>query len=395
MSVVRKERYSRHHTIHRDLIRNVRSPPASDVVDATRIRRVTVQSERSARIVRDSEPSTQSQLSVKSTYNNTLLKLRQETIDMTIDFYYIPGSAPCRIVLLTAKAVGVDLNLKLTNLFTGEHLKPEYIKLNPQHTVPTLNDNGFILTESRAIAGYLADQYGKNDSLYPKDPKKRAVVDQRLYFDIGTLYQRFSDYYYPIAFAGAPADAEKLKKLEEAFGFLDKFLEGQEWAAGNKITLADISLVATVSTADFGESDDPLYPRDPKKRALVDQRLYFDIGTLYQRFGDYCYPVIFNGAEFDPEKLAKLEEAVQFLDKFLEGQQWVAGSNLTIADISIVVTLSSAEVLGYSVNPSKYPNVSRWLIKAKKTIPGYAELNGPGLKDLKGLLDVAPGNKNK
>nr|CAD7451513.1 unnamed protein product [Timema bartmani] len=107
------------------------------------------------------------------------------------------------------------------------------------------------------------------------------------------------------------------------------------------------------------------------------------------------YPVIFNGAEFEPEKLAKLEEAVQFLDKFLEGQQWVAGSNLTIADISIVVTLSSAEVLGYSVNPSKYPNVSRWLIKAKKTIPGYAELNGPGLKDLKGLLDVAPGNKNK
>nr|CAD7423568.1 unnamed protein product [Timema monikensis] len=353
-----------------------------------------------------------------------------EVVGFHVNTYPNVANAPCRIVLLTAKAVGVDLNLKLTNLFTGEHLKPEYIKLNPQHTVPTLNDNGFILTESRAIAGYLVDQYGKNDSLYPKDPKKRAVVDQRLYFDIGTLYQRFSDYYYPIAFAGAPADAEKLKKLEEAFGFLDKFLEGQEWAAGNKITLADISLIfgyslskypnvnkwftkckksipgyeelnhsAALSSATWStsseNSDDPLYPRDPKKRALVDQRLYFDIGTLYQRFGDYCYPVIFNGAEFDPEKLAKLEEAVQFLDKFLEGQQWVAGSNLTIADISIAVTLSSAEVLGYSVNPSKYPNVSRWLIKAKKTIPGYAELNGPGLKDLKGLLDVAPGNKNK
>ncbi|CAG2064637.1 unnamed protein product, partial [Timema podura] len=123
-------------------------------------------------------------------------------------------------------------------------------QLNPQHTVPTLNDNGFVLTESRAIAGYLVDQYGKNDSLYPKDPKKRALVDQRLYFDIGTLYQRFGDYYYPIAFGGAPSDAEKLKKLEEAFGFLDKFLEGQEWAAGSKITLADISLAATVSTAD-------------------------------------------------------------------------------------------------------------------------------------------------
>lgn len=48
---------------------------------------------------------------------------------MVLDFYYIPGSAPCRAVQMTAKAVGVDLNLKLTNLMAGEHLKPEYIKV--------------------------------------------------------------------------------------------------------------------------------------------------------------------------------------------------------------------------------------------------------------------------
>lgn len=48
---------------------------------------------------------------------------------MTIDFYYLPGSAPCRAVLMTAKAVGVELNLKLVNLMSGEHLKPEFIKV--------------------------------------------------------------------------------------------------------------------------------------------------------------------------------------------------------------------------------------------------------------------------
>jgi len=69
---------------------------------------------------------------------------------MVLDFYYVPGSAPCRSVLMTAKAVGVDLNLKLTNLMAGEHLTPEFIKMNPQHTIPTLNDDGFALWESRA-----------------------------------------------------------------------------------------------------------------------------------------------------------------------------------------------------------------------------------------------------
>lgn len=169
---------------------------------------------------------------------------------MPIDFYYLPGSPPCRAVLVAAKAVGVPLNLKLTDLTKGENLTPEFLKLNPQHTIPTINDNGFSLWESRAIIAYLVDQYGKNDSLYPKDPKQRALIDQRLYFDASTLYQRFGDLYYPMMFGGAPFDQSKKEKLDEAFGFLNTFLEGQTWVAGPKLTIADISIAASVSTCE-------------------------------------------------------------------------------------------------------------------------------------------------
>ncbi|XP_065213130.1 glutathione S-transferase 1-1-like [Planococcus citri] len=173
---------------------------------------------------------------------------------MTVDFYYAPGSAPCRAVILLAKAIGVDLNMKLTHLHEGEHLKPEFLKLNPQHTVPTMDDNGFSLWESRAINTYLVEKYAKDDALLPKDPQKRALVLQRLFFDAGTLYQRFGDAYYPLIFAGVPVPEDKKKKLEEAFEFLNTFLSSTEYAAGDKITLADYSLftsVTSVTAVDF------------------------------------------------------------------------------------------------------------------------------------------------
>lgn len=102
--------------------------------------------------------------------------------------------------------------------------------------------------ESRAIVIYLAEKYGKTDSLYPKDAQKRAVVNQRLYFDQGTLYQRLADYYYPQIFAKQAPNADNKKKLDEALDFLNVFLEKSTYAAGENLTLADISLVATVST---------------------------------------------------------------------------------------------------------------------------------------------------
>ncbi|XP_035774393.1 glutathione S-transferase 1 isoform X1 [Anopheles albimanus] len=181
-----------------------------------------------------------------------------------MDFYYLPGSAPCRAVQMTAAAVGVELNLKLTNLMAGEHMKPEFLKVNPQHCIPTLVDNGFALWESRAICTYLAEKYGKDEQLYPKDPQKRAVVNQRLYFDMGTLYQRFADYYYPQIFAKQPANAENEKKMKDAVDFLNTFLDGQKYVAGDQLTVADLSILATVSTYDVAGFELAKYPNVQK-----------------------------------------------------------------------------------------------------------------------------------
>lgn len=48
--------------------------------------------------------------------------------------------------------------------------------------------DGFIVSDSHAINGYLVDKYGKNDSLFPKDPKVRATINHRLHFDSSVFF---------------------------------------------------------------------------------------------------------------------------------------------------------------------------------------------------------------
>lgn len=48
----------------------------------------------------------------------------------SIDLYYFPPSPPSRAVLLTAKVVGVDLNLKSVNIAKGEQMAPHYVKVS-------------------------------------------------------------------------------------------------------------------------------------------------------------------------------------------------------------------------------------------------------------------------
>merc|ERR1712015_202186 len=125
-----------------------------------------------------------------------------------------------------------------------EHLTPEFLKMNPQHTVPTMDHNGFYLSESRAIQSYLADKYCTDGKIYPKCPKARALVKQRLDFDLGNLYDKFVKCYVPILFMGA-TDISKDQKtgIYTALATLDGFINTcGGYVAGKHITIADHSL---------------------------------------------------------------------------------------------------------------------------------------------------------
>ncbi|XP_013174099.1 PREDICTED: glutathione S-transferase D7-like isoform X1 [Papilio xuthus] len=183
---------------------------------------------------------------------------RSKMPNQPIKVYYYPVSPPCRAVLLTAKLLGLDVELVLINIMEGEQKKPEFIKMNPQHTVPTIDDNGFILWESRAIMAYLVNAYGADDALYPNDAQQRAIVDQRLYFDFIFL-QKSLELYWPMIM-GKEYNEEKNDKLKEVVGWLNSMLEGRKFVAGDKLSIADITTAVTMSNLDSFGFDYSSYP---------------------------------------------------------------------------------------------------------------------------------------
>lgn len=164
--------------------------------------------------------------------------------------YSTVASPPCRAVLVAAHALGVNLEIKMVNLMNRDNFTEEFLKMNPKHTIPVLDDNGFILTDSHVIISYLADNYGKDDSLYPRDVQIRALVNQYLYFDMDYLFKALKNAFKPLLYNETESiSEEKMQMFRDAHELLDKQLQGKKWLVGNSYTLADISCASTVSSS--------------------------------------------------------------------------------------------------------------------------------------------------
>ncbi|XP_054738990.1 glutathione S-transferase 1-like [Anastrepha obliqua] len=180
-----------------------------------------------------------------------------------IVLYAIGGSAPSRAVLLTLKALNVPFEYKFLNLLTGENRTPAYLAINPHGTVPALSDDGEILTDSHAIITYLVDKYGTDDSLYPKDLIKRAKVNQFLFYEATVVFDRtFLNISRPIFNKNNVITHAKIEAIYQVYERLESFLKEHAYVAGDQLTVADFSLIATITTLfNFAQLDGGKYPK--------------------------------------------------------------------------------------------------------------------------------------
>jgi len=184
--------------------------------------------------------------------------------------YYHPASTTSRPVILFAAENGINAELKIVDLFTGEHFKQPFDAINPSHLVPVLEDDGFRLTESSAILKYLADKI--ESPAYPKDLRQRARVNERMDW-INTQLCRDLAYgfVYPQVFPTHKRPSAEVQAATLAWGreraigwmkVLDEHLIGPKnaYLCGSQITIADYFGASFVTLVELIRSDYAAYP---------------------------------------------------------------------------------------------------------------------------------------
>merc|ERR1719376_790838 len=83
-----------------------------------------------------------------------------------LELHAFPASPPSRAVHMTLDLLGLEYKYVETAVLEGGTRTPEYLSMNPQHTVPVLTDGNLVITESRAAMTYLVTQH-KPGQLYP------------------------------------------------------------------------------------------------------------------------------------------------------------------------------------------------------------------------------------
>jgi glutathione S-transferase len=164
--------------------------------------------------------------------------------------YADPITVNCRKVLAGLDFLNAPFELAHVDYFKGEQKEPAYLALNPNASIPALQEGDMVLWESNAILQYAADKHDR-DSAYPKDLKKRADINRWLLWESSSWFP--ACYVYLVEncvkpLLGAEPDPAVLKAQDVQFhklaAILDERLAKNDWVCGSQPTIADVALAA-------------------------------------------------------------------------------------------------------------------------------------------------------
>jgi glutathione S-transferase len=151
-------------------------------------------------------------------------------------------------VLWTAAELGLAYEHRPIGGASGSLDVPEYLRLNPNRLIPTIEDGGVVVWESNACVRYLAAQYGRG-GLWAEDAGERAAADMWMDWMTGNLAAPLSPVFVglirtPPEKRDPAAIAAGIEKLGRLFGILDRHLAQRAFVAGARFSMGDIPVGA-------------------------------------------------------------------------------------------------------------------------------------------------------
>lgn len=208
---------------------------------------------------------------------------------MSLLLYNAPPSTCSQRVRFVLNAKGLPFEERKLDLLAGDQLRPDYLALNPNGVVPTLDHGGTIVTDSSVIIEYLDETFPEPAPLSPPEPGRRARMRALMRFidempaaavRVPTFNLAFLPRFAAMSEDEFAAFAESKplrrefmltmgrtgfpqKDMDAAMGRLRRSYERMEseigasggpWLLGGDITLADVAVMpALVRMADLGQ----------------------------------------------------------------------------------------------------------------------------------------------
>ena len=221
---------------------------------------------------------------------------------MAFKLYNAPQSTCSQRVRFVLNAKNLAFSEIKLDLLAGDQLKPDYLKLNPNGVVPTLDHDGAIVTDSTVIAEYLDEIAPQPRNFTPSDPVRRAKM---------RALMRFID--------EVPAAAVRVPTYNLAFLPRYAAMSEEEFIAhAQSKPLRQEFLLAMGRTG---------FPQKDMDDALARLR------RAYERMS------------------AEIESS---------GGPWLLGAELTLADVAVMPSIVRMADLGRSGDWQDLPRVSRW-----------------------------------
>jgi len=161
------------------------------------------------------------------------------------------GSAKSRAlrVLWMLQELGIAYDHKDYAPRSAQTKAPQYRELNGNGRVPTIDDDGFVLSESMAINLYLSRKHGSG--LYPADPKNEALAIQWSLWETDRLDRQIVNYVrnsteLPEAERNPAVAKAAWDEIQDSFGVLDAVLAKSPWLAGPAFSVGDLNVASAL-----------------------------------------------------------------------------------------------------------------------------------------------------